>query len=74
MAAYLVGVGTEAEMLDGLAGVPGTTEEEGVGAGRVAGGNLIDGEGLAAGLLDAGTRSGSEAKSGNGELGEFYFR
>jgi hypothetical protein len=32
---------------------------------------LVNGEALAASLLDAGTRSGSEAKGGNAELGDF---
>jgi hypothetical protein len=66
----LVGVGTEAEMLDGLTGVLGSTEEEGVGSSGEAGGDLIHGEALAAGLLDAGTGRGGEAHSRNGELGE----
>jgi hypothetical protein len=51
----LVGVGTEAEMLDSLTGVLGSTEEEGVGSSGEAGSDLIDSEALATGLLDAGT-------------------
>lgn len=66
----LVLVGAHAEVLDGLTRVLGTTEEESVGTGGVAGGNLVDGEDLTAGLLNAGTSRGSEAESGNGELGE----
>jgi hypothetical protein len=66
----LVGVGTHAEMLDGLTGVLGSTEEEGVGSSGEAGGDLIHGEALAAGLLDAGTGRGGEAHGRDGELGE----
>jgi hypothetical protein len=66
----LVLVGTHAEMLDGLTSVLGTTEKKGVGTGGEAGSNLVDGEDLTAGLLDAGTGGGSEAESRNGELGE----
>jgi hypothetical protein len=66
----LVGVGTEAEVLDGLTGVLGSTEEEGVGSSGEAGSNLIDGEALAAGLLNAGASRGGEAEGRNGELGE----
>jgi hypothetical protein len=66
----LVGVGTEAEVLDGLTGVLGSTEEEGVGSSGEAGSDLIDGEALAAGLLNARTGRRSEAHRGDGELGE----
>jgi hypothetical protein len=66
----LVGVGTEAEVLDGLTGVLGSTEEEGVGSSGEAGSDLVDGEGLTTGLLDACASRGSEAESRNGELGE----
>jgi hypothetical protein len=66
----LVLVGTEAEVLDGLAGVLGATEEEGVGTSGGADGDLINGEGLAAGLQDAGTGGGGEAESRNGDLGQ----
>jgi hypothetical protein len=67
----LVGVGTETEMLNGLTGVLGSTEEEGVGSSGEAGSNLVDGEALTTGLLDAGTGRGGEAESSNGELGDF---
>ena len=63
-------MGTETEMLDGLTGVLGATEEEGVGSGRGAGSNLVDGEALTTSLLDAGAGGGSEAEGRNGELGE----
>lgn len=63
-------MGTEAEVLDGLTGVLGTTEEDGVGASGEPGSDLIDGEGLTSSLLDAGTSRGSEAEGSDGELGE----
>lgn len=66
----LVLVGTETEMLDGLAGVLGAAEEEGVGAGGRPEGKLIDGEGLAAGGQNAGTGRGGEAEGRDGELGD----
>jgi hypothetical protein len=66
----LVGVGTEAEVLDGLTGVLGSTDEEGVGTGGETGGNLVDGESLTTSLLDAGAGRGSEAHGSDGELGE----
>jgi len=61
----LVLVRTEAEVLDGLAGVLGSTEEEDVGASGRAEGQLVECEALTAGLLDTGTSGGSEAKSSN---------
>jgi hypothetical protein len=66
----LGGVGTEAEMLEGLTGVLGSTEEDGVGSGGETGGNLVDGEALTTSLLDAGAGGGGEAHSRNGELGD----
>jgi hypothetical protein len=66
----LVGVGTEAEVLDGLTGVLGSTDEEGVGTGGETGGNLVDGESLTTSLLDAGAGRGGEAHGSDGELGE----
>jgi hypothetical protein len=59
-------------MLDGLTGVLGATEEEGVGTSWGAESDLVDGEGLTTGLLNASTGRGSEAESSDGELGEFY--
>jgi len=61
----LVLVRTEAEVLDGLAGVLGSTEEEDVGASGRAEGQLVECEALTAGLLNTGTSSSSEAKSGD---------
>jgi len=66
----LVGVGTEAEVLDRLTGVLGSTEEDGVGTGGETGGNLVDGESLTTSLLDAGAGRGGEAHGSDGELGE----
>lgn len=66
----LVLVGTHAEVLDGLTGVLGTTEEDGVGTGREAGSDLVDGEDFATGLLDTGTSRSGDAEGSNGELGE----
>lgn len=66
----LVGVGAHAEMLDGLTGVLGSTEEKGVGSSGGTGSDLVDGEALTAGLLNASTCGGSEAESSDGELGK----
>lgn len=66
----LARVGTEAEVLESLTGVLGSTEEEGVGTSGGASGNLVDGEGLTTSLLNARASGGSEAESRNGELGE----
>lgn len=67
---YLVGVRTKTEVLDSLTGVLGTTEEQNVGAGWRAEGELVECEAFTAGLLDASTSSGSEAKGADAELGE----
>jgi len=66
----LVRVGAHAEVLDSLTGVLGSTEEEGVGSGGEAGSDLVDGEGLAAGLQDACAGGRGEAERSDGELGE----
>lgn len=63
-------VGTESEVLDGLTGVLGSTEEEGVASGRGAEGKLIQGEDLAAGSQDARAGSGGEAEGSDAELGD----
>jgi hypothetical protein len=63
----LVLVGTEAEVLDGLTGVLGATEENGVGTGRGPQSNLVNGEGLTTSSLDAGTGRGGEAESSDGQ-------
>jgi len=59
----------KAKVLDRLAGILGTTQEQGIGAGRGLHSQLIEGQALAAGLLDAGARRGGEAESGDVELG-----
>lgn len=66
----LVGVGTEAEVLERLTRVLGSTEEEGVGSGWEAGGDLVDGQGLTTSSLDARAGGGGESESSNGQLGE----
>lgn len=63
-------MGTEAEVLDGLTGVLGTTEEEGVASGRSTESKLVQSQSLTAGSQDASAGSGSEAKSSHGALGE----
>ena len=63
-------MGTEAEVLDGLTGVLGATEEEGVGTGGLLEGKLIQGDGLAASGLKTAAGSGGEAQSRNGDLGD----
>lgn len=68
--AYLVRVGTEAEVLDGLTGVLGAAEEKGVGASGGAESELVQSQGLATSLENPGTGSGGEAQSGDGELGD----
>ncbi len=58
-------------MLDGLAGVPLATEQDGVGAGWGTGGQLVEGDCLTSGVQNAllcGTR---ESEGGDGELGDF---
>ena len=63
-------VGTEAEVLDGLTGVLGTTEDQGVAASGGTESKLVQGDGLAAGSGDAGTGGGGESQSGDSDLGE----
>jgi hypothetical protein len=66
----LVGVGTEAEVLDGLTRVLGSAEKDGVGTSGGAGGDLVDGEALTTSLLNARASRGGEAHSGDRELGQ----
>jgi hypothetical protein len=63
-------VGTHAEVLDGLTGVLGTAEQQGVATGRSAQGELVQGEGLTTGGQDASAGSGGEAESSNAQLGD----
>ncbi|KAL4903747.1 hypothetical protein BDW74DRAFT_39093 [Aspergillus multicolor] len=65
----LVLVGTEAEVLHGLSGVLGSTEEEGVGSGRGAKSELVQSKSLTTGLLNTGSGSRSEAQGGHRKLG-----
>lgn len=64
----LVAVGAEAEVLDGLTGVLGATEEDDVGASWGTLGELVEGEALATSLLDAGTSGSGEAESADAHL------
>lgn len=66
----LVLVRAHAKVLDGLTGVLGTTENQSVAASGSTESKLIQGDGLAAGGDNAGTGRGSEAESGNSDLGE----
>jgi len=66
----LVGVGTKAKVLEGLTGVLGSTEEEGVGSSGEAGSDLVNGEALTTSLLNACASRGGKAESRNGELGD----
>lgn len=66
----LVLVRTETEVLDSLAGVLLATDEDGVATGGGAGGELVEGEALTTGSLDAGTCGVGESESSDGELGK----
>lgn len=68
-ATHLVLVGAKAEVLDGLTGVLGTTEENDTRASGSTHGELIEGQALSAGLLDASTSGGGEAQGADGHLG-----
>lgn len=61
-------MGAHAEVLDGLTGVLGTSEQDDVAAGWVPQGELVEGQALTAGLLDPGAGSGCESQSGNVEF------
>ena len=63
-------VGTEAEVLDGLTGVLGATEQQGVGTSGLLKSKLVESQGLAAGSEDASTGGGGEAESSNADLGD----
>lgn len=69
--AYLVLVGAHAEVLNGLTGVLGTAEQQGVAAGRGTQSELVQGEGLTTGGQDASAGSGGEAESSDAQLGDF---
>ena len=57
-------------MLDGLAGVLGTAEEEGVGASGLLKRQLVEGKRLAAGSEDARAGRGGEAQGSDVQLGD----
>lgn len=67
---YLVLVGTEAEVLDSLTVVLGATQEQGVGTGGLLQGELVEGQGAAAGGQDARAGSGGEAQGSDLDLGD----
>lgn len=67
----LVLVGAHTEVLDGLTGVLGTAEDDGVGTSRGTKSKLIEGEDFTASLQDASSSSLGETESSNGELGNF---
>lgn len=67
--ANLVLVGAEAEVLDSLTSVLGTTKDQGVGASGGTEGELVESDGLTASGENAGAGGGSESESGDGELG-----
>ena len=62
--------GAVAEVSNGLTGVLGATEKDGVGALGGAEGKLIKGDALTAGLHDSGASSLGESEGSNGELGD----
>lgn len=66
----LVLVGTHAEVLDGLTGVPLPAEEDGVRTGGRTKRELVEGENLTAGFQDTLPCRGGEPKGGNRELGD----
>jgi hypothetical protein len=61
-------VGTHAEVLDGLASILGTTEQEGVASSGGTESQLIQSQALTTGSKDAGAGGGGETESGNGDL------
>lgn len=63
-------VGTESEMLDGLTGVLGTSDQDDIAAGRVSQSQLVQSQSLTTGLLDPGTSSGGESESSDVQLGD----
>ena len=63
-------VGTEAEVANGLAGVLGTAEDQGVAASGGTQSKLVEGDGLTSGGDNASAGGSGEAESGDGELGE----
>lgn len=70
MSTNLVAVRAKTEVLDGLTGVLGSTEDQGVGTSRGTEGQLVEGDGLTTGSKDASTGGSGEAEGSDGELGE----
>ena len=68
---FLVFVGTHAEMLNSLPGIPLATEKYSVGTGWRTESELVEGKGLATSLQDAVLGAFREAKGSNGQLGNF---
>jgi hypothetical protein len=67
---YLVLVGAKAEVPDGLTGVLGATEDQGVATGGGTESKLIQGDGLTTGSSNAGAGGGGESQGSDGHLGE----
>jgi len=65
-----VAVGAETEVPDGLTGVLGSTENQGVGTSGGTEGQLVEGDGLTTGSKDASTGGSGEAEGSDGDLGE----
>ena len=63
-------VGAHAEVLDGLPGVPLAPEQDGVGTSGRTERELVEGDGLTAGLQDALLGRLGEAEGGNRQLGD----
>jgi hypothetical protein len=59
--------GAVTEVLDGLAGALGASEEDGIRALRGAKGELVEGDALTAGLDDSSSSSLGEADGGDGK-------
>lgn len=66
----LVLVGAEAEVLDGLTGLLGAAQEQGVGTRRLLQSKLVQGQGTAAGSGQAGAGRGGEAQGSDLDLGD----
>ena len=63
-------MGTETEVLDGLTGVLGATEQQGVATGGGTQSQLVEGQGLTTGGDDAAAGGGGESQGGDGHLGD----
>lgn len=62
-------VRAKTEVLDGLTGVLGTTEDQSVAASGSTESKLIEGDGLTTGSEDASSGGSGEAEGSDGELG-----